>query len=82
MNAPPPGQERLLSVGATGMVGRDALRWVLDRLAVGRRRNSPRRPCCRPYLMNSVVSIARCQEVVQDEISHVIAQSLTGREVE
>jgi hypothetical protein len=29
-----------------------------------------------------VVPVARCQEIVHDEISNVIAQSLTGRKVE
>jgi hypothetical protein len=31
MSAPPPGQKRLLSVGATGMVGRHALKRRLKR---------------------------------------------------
>jgi uncharacterized protein YbjT (DUF2867 family) len=35
MNAPPPGQARLAIVGATGMVGGYALRYALDRPAVG-----------------------------------------------
>jgi uncharacterized protein YbjT (DUF2867 family) len=35
MNAPPPGQARLVIVGATGMVGGYALRYALDHTAVG-----------------------------------------------
>jgi uncharacterized protein YbjT (DUF2867 family) len=35
MNAPPPGQARLVIVGATGMVGGYALRYALDHPAVG-----------------------------------------------
>jgi uncharacterized protein YbjT (DUF2867 family) len=35
MNAPPPGQARLAIVGATGMVGGNALRYALDDHAVG-----------------------------------------------
>jgi uncharacterized protein YbjT (DUF2867 family) len=35
MNAPPPGQARLVIVGATGMVGGYALRYALEHPAVG-----------------------------------------------
>jgi hypothetical protein len=42
----------------------------------------PPRVCSRSASRSSVVPIARCQEVVHDEISNVIAQSLTGRKVE
>jgi uncharacterized protein YbjT (DUF2867 family) len=35
MNAPPPGQARLVIVGATGMVGGCALRYALDHPGVG-----------------------------------------------
>jgi uncharacterized protein YbjT (DUF2867 family) len=35
MNAPPPGQTRLVIVGATGMVGGHAVRYALDNPAVG-----------------------------------------------
>jgi len=35
MNAPPPGQARVVIVGATGMVGGYALRYALDHPAVG-----------------------------------------------
>src|SRR6516162_7549831 len=39
-------------------------------------------PLLPTWLMSSVVPVARCQEVVDDEISNVTAQSLTGRKVE
>jgi short subunit dehydrogenase-like uncharacterized protein len=35
MNAPPPSQARLVIVGATGMVGRYALRYAVYHPAVG-----------------------------------------------
>jgi putative NADH-flavin reductase len=35
MNAPPPGQARLVIAGATGMVGGYALRYALDHTPVG-----------------------------------------------
>jgi hypothetical protein len=41
----------------------------------------PRRRCCRPASRSSVVPVARCQEVIDDKVSHVTAQPLTGRKV-